>query len=137
MLYMLDTDTCSYLIRNRPISVLKAMDEATQQGHEMVISSITYAEMTLGARRAPNAEKLLGLIGELCECIHEICPWDRVAADCFAETQTYLLNNGTPIGANDTMIAAHAISCGAVLITNNTRHFSKVPNLEIDNWVSQ
>lgn len=46
MLYMLDTDTCSYLIRKRPISVLTAMDEATHQGHEIVISSITYAELT-------------------------------------------------------------------------------------------
>lgn len=137
MLYMLDTDTCSYLIRKRPISVLKAMDEVTQQGHEIVISSITYAELTLGARRAQNTDKLLGLISDLCECIHDIYPWDRAAADCFSETQTYLLNNGTPIGTNDTMIAAHAISCEAVLITNNTKHFVKVPKLKVDNWVSQ
>ena len=136
MLYMLDTDTCSYLIRKRPTSVLMAMDETTQQGHEIVISSITYAELMLGAKRAQNADKLLGLIGDLCECIHDIYPWGRNAADCFAETQTHLLNTGTPIGANDTMIAAHAISCGAVLITNNTRHFIKVPDLEIDNWVN-
>lgn len=136
MLYMLDTDTCSYLIRKRPVSVLTEMDGATQQGHEIVISSITYAELKLGARRAQNTDKLLGLIDDLCDCIHDIYPWDKVAADRFAETQTYLLNKGTPIGPNDTMIAAHAMSCEAVLISNNTRHFKKVPGLTIDNWVS-
>ncbi|MEZ5538356.1 MAG: type II toxin-antitoxin system VapC family toxin [Thiolinea sp.] len=46
-----------------------------------------------------------------------------------------MLNNGTPIGVNDAMIAAHALSCGAILITNNTRHFSKVAELPFENWV--
>lgn len=135
MLYMLDTDTCSYLIKKRPLSVLKAMDEATQQGHEIVISSITYAELMLGAKRAQNTDKLLAAINDVCECLHGVYAWDQTAADQFADTQTYLLDNGKPIGANDTMIAAHALSCGAMLITNNTRHFSKVPDLKFDNWV--
>lgn len=89
----------------------------------------------LGVKRAQNTVKLLGLIDDLCECIHDVYPWDRAAADCFAETQAHLLNKGAPIGENDTMIAGHALSCEAVLITNNTRHFSKVQGLKIDNWV--
>ncbi len=136
MLHMLDTDTCSYLIKKRPLSVLTKMDDATQQGHEIIISSITYAELMLGAKRAQNTAKLLISINDLYECLHAVYPWDKAAADQFADTQTYLLDQGTPIGPNDTMIAAHAMSCGAVLITNNTRHFSKVPDLKFANWVS-
>ena len=135
MFYMLDTDTCSYLIKKRPVSVLSAMDNATEQGHEIVISSITYAELMLGAKRAQNTAKLLAAIADVCECLHDVYAWDQVAADRFADLQTDLLNNGTPIGVNDAMIAAHALSCGAILITNNTRHFSKVAELQFENWV--
>lgn len=136
MLYMLDTDTCSYLIRENPPSVLEAMDKTVRQGHEVVISSITYAELMLGAKRAANTGRLLPLIQGLCERLHDVCAWDQNTADQLAETQTYLLNHGTPIGANDTLIAAHALNLEATLVTNNTRHFSKVPGLILNNWVS-
>lgn len=136
MLYMLDTDTCSYLIKKNPLSVLQTMDITVQEGHEIVISSITYAELMLGAKRAVNRESLLVRIHALCERLHDICAWDKHAADHFSDLQTLLLNNGTPIGANDTLIAAHALSLQAILVSNNTRHFSKVPEIHLENWVT-
>lgn len=136
MLYILDTDICSYLIRKNPPEVLAAMDATVQQGHEIAISAITYAELLLGAKRSGNPDKHLALIGELCERLHDIYPWDARAAEQFADLQTELFNNGTPIGANDTLIAAHALSLEATLVTNNTKHFSKVASLSVVNWLN-
>ena len=106
-----------------------------RQGHEIVISSITYAELMLGAKRAPNTDRLLMLIEGLCERLHEICPWDKAAAEQFFDTQAFLLNQGTPIGPNDILIAAHALSLQTTMVTNNIRHFSKVPDLLLTNWI--
>lgn len=135
MLYILDTDICSYLIRKHPVQVLAAMDTTVQQGHEIAISSITYAELMLGAKRSGNPDKHITLINELCERLHDIYAWDARAAEQFADLQTFLLNQGTPIGINDTLIAAHVLSLDAKLVTNNVKHFGKVPGLEIVNWV--
>jgi tRNA(fMet)-specific endonuclease VapC len=136
MLYILDTDTCSYIIRKHPADVLTAMDATVQQGHEIAISAITYAELMLGAKRSGNPDKHTALIAELCERLHDIYAWDASAAEQFADLQTILFNQGTPIGANDTLIAAHALSLDATLVTNNIKHFSKVPSLRIANWVN-
>ena len=111
------------------------MDTVVQQGHEIAISVITYAELMLGAKRSGNPDKHLALIGELCERLHDIYAWDASAAEQFADLQTLLFTNGTPIGANDTLIAAHVLSLEATLVTNNTKHFSKVPALKLANWI--
>lgn len=134
MLYLLDTDTCSYIIRQRPLSVLTRMEAQLQAGHEIAISSITYAELLLGAK-CSNPNKHLPLIHELCERLHTIYAWDAQVAASFADLQTELLNAGTPIGANDTLIAAHALSLSATLVSNNTKHFGKITQLKLVNWV--
>ena len=134
MLYILDTDTCSYIIRKNPGQVLEAMDASVQQGHEIAISAITYAELMLGAKRSGNPAKHIALITEMCERLHDIYAWDASAAEQFADLQTLLFNKGIPIGANDTLIAAHVLSLGATLVTNNSKHFTKVPALSIVNW---
>ncbi len=136
-LFMLDTDTCSYIIRQRPKAVLQAMEQHSQLGDELVISSITYAELRWGAARSGNPRKHNRLITELCQRLHEISPWDADAADQFAQLKTHLARSGTPIGGNDTMIAAHALSLGARLVSNNIRHFSLVPRLKLENWAGK
>ena len=92
-----------------------ALDASVQQGHEIAISAITYAELMLGAKRSGNPAKHIALIGELCERLHDIYAWDASAAEQFADLQTFLFNKGTPIGANDTLIAAHVLSLEATL----------------------
>jgi tRNA(fMet)-specific endonuclease VapC len=134
-LYILDTDTCSYIIRKNPAKVLMAMDACVQQGHEIAISAITCSELMLGAKRSGNPAKHVALISELCERLHDIYAWDASAAEQFADLQTLLFSQGTPIGANDTLIAAHVLSLDATLVTNNTKHFSKVPLLNMANWI--
>ena len=135
MLYLLDTDISSYIMRKKPLSVLTMLEKQVQAGNEIYISAITYAELVLGAKRSGNPTKHLHLIAALQERLHGIQPWDAAAAEQFADLQTALFNAGTPIGTNDTMIAAHALSLQAIMVTNNTRHFDKVPNLPLENWV--
>ncbi|MGH8548199.1 MAG: type II toxin-antitoxin system VapC family toxin [Methylococcales bacterium] len=136
MLYILDTDTCSYILRKNPGKVLEAMDATVQQGHEIAVSAITYAELMLGAKRSGNPAKHVALITELCERLHDIYAWDARAAEQYADLQTWLFSQGMPIGTNDSLIAAHVLSLGATLVTNNTKHFAKVPALRIVNWTS-
>lgn len=135
MLYMLDTDISSYIMRKKPAKTLAMLEKQVQAGNEICISAITYTELLLGAKRSGNPDKHLHLIEALQERLHHIQPWDAAAAEQFADLQTLLFNAGTPIGTNDTLIAAHALSLQAIMVTNNTRHFDKVPDLRLENWV--
>ncbi len=133
-LYVLDTDTSSYIIRERSPEILQRLDAATRAGHEIVISVITYAELMQGlhsaAARAGWDVKVSGFL----QTVHDVVPWDTTAADQWARINPSLRAAGTPIGAADTMIAAHAMALGAVLITNNTAHFQRVEGLTFENW---
>ncbi len=134
MRYLLDTDICSYVIRARDSRLLAVMEEKVLAGADLSISVVTYSEMRLGAERSRNAQRYNKAIRALCDRLSDVIAWDRPAADEFARLQARLLDAGTPIGGNDAMIAAHALSLGRVLITNNEKHFSRVPRLAVENW---
>jgi len=134
MLYLIDTDTVSYVIRQRPLAVLEKM-ESVSKSNDISISAITYAELLLGAERSANSKKYYRLINQFCERLNAIEPWDSRAAQYFAKLQSQLFKKGTPIGTNDTMIAGHALSLEVTLVSNNQKHFSKVPKLKLENWV--
>ena len=112
------------------------MRSAVERGHHITISAITYSELLLGAQRSDNRHKHLELVAEFVERLDEILAWDSNAAEAFAKLQATLYQKGTPIGSNDTMIAGHALSREGIIITNNIRHFSKVPHLRVENWVN-
>ena len=63
-------------------------------------------------------------------------PWDRAAGEATTEIKVAVRQAGTPIGPNDTEIAGHAIAVGAILVTNNTREFERVPGLKLEDWVN-
>lgn len=134
MRYLLDTDICSYILRARDLSLLAVVEEKARAGADLSISVVTYAEMRLGAERSRNAERYNAAIRTFCERLSGVLAWDRSAADRFASLQARLIATGRPIGTNDAMIAAHAISLGRVLVTNNEKHFSRVPGLRVENW---
>ena len=134
MLYMLDTDISSYIIRQRPLAVLQMLQQKAGQKDELVISSITYAELRLGAQRSSVASKQHALIDGFCHRLSNVLPWDAQAADAFAKLQAELLTSGAIIGTNDAMMAGHALSVEATLVTNNQRHFSRVSGLKLENW---
>ena len=134
---MLDTDICSYLMREQPAKVLRAMEQHVEAGDDTCISVITYSELRLGAARSKARAKYDGLIDAVSDRLDFIADWSTNEADRFADVQARLLGQGTPIGANDTMITAHTLSLGAVLVTNNQQHFSKVEGLALENWLDQ
>ena len=134
---MLDTDTCSFLMREHDISVLRSMEAKVEAGDDICISVITYSELRLGAARSEAQQKYDRLIDALSDRLDFIADWSTKEADIFAELQSSLLGQGTQIGSNDAMIAAHARSLDAVLVTNNMRHFSRVKNLKLENWLDR
>lgn len=131
-MWMLDTNICSYILRRHPLSVKARFDEIGAD--RLGMSSVVLAELYFGAARHPRGERIRAEIDDFAARL-AILPWDESAADRYGELRAHLERQGTPIGNMDLMIAAHALSLGAVLVSNNTRHFDKVPGLALENWV--
>lgn len=99
------------------------------------ISSITAAELFLGVQkskhRAQNEQALIQFLTPLV-----MVDFDRASAVAYGKIRAALQSRGTPIGSLDTLIAAHALSLGVILVTNNIREFSRVPKLKLENWIN-
>lgn len=130
MLYMLDTDICSYLIKGCSEELLLNLNEHARD--TICISSITYAELLFGATRI-NSKKIMQKIDAIVQKI-DIINFDDRAAYFYAKIRNTLEKNGTPIGNMDILIASCALSVRAVLVTNNEKHFRYIQNLQIENW---
>jgi tRNA(fMet)-specific endonuclease VapC len=134
-LYMLDTDICSYIMREHPQAVVSRLQQAVEQHCSIVISAITYSELRIGAigKQAPPRHNQI--VDEFIERLDLILPWDQHAVDRSAQIKKALNDAGIPIGNNDTLIAAHAISVDATLVTHNVREFRRVNGLNIEEWL--
>ena len=127
---MLDTDTCSYIIKENP---KKPMDSFIAHQHDDIcISSITRAELLYGAKKKAS-EKITKKVEEFLKML-PIISFDIEAADVYSDIRNELEKAGTPIGEMDMLIAACAISSTSVLITNNQKHFGYIKNLNLENW---
>jgi tRNA(fMet)-specific endonuclease VapC len=133
--FMLDTCICSFIMRENPVSVIKKLQTVVNKQHRIVISVITYQEMQFGLLGKKAKPEHAVLVAEFLKRIDGIFPWDKEAVDATTEIKKQLMAKGTPIGNNDTAIAGHAIATGCVLVTNNTREFSRVDGLEYEDWV--
>nr|CAA6800488.1 MAG: VapC toxin protein [uncultured Thiotrichaceae bacterium] len=131
LMRILDTDICSYVMKERPAEVLERFD--THPINQLCISAITQAELLYGAERL-QSRKLNLMLGRFLARL-QVLPWPEQAALVYARKRFELEKAGTPIGNMDLLIASHAIVIGATVVTNNTRHFSKVPGLVFENWV--
>jgi tRNA(fMet)-specific endonuclease VapC len=129
--YMLDTNICVYVIKNRPAALRERFDELAEG---LCISTITLAELLYGveksARRSQNLEAVKQFTTRL-----EVLPFSAKAAAHFGQIQTELQRVGLPCGAYNMLIAAHARSEGLMLVTNNVREVARVPGLRLGNWV--
>lgn len=132
-MYMLDTDICSYIIRKRPPSVLEKFTEL--DAGELCISVITQAELLYGVERSNSTSINLPIIEAFTSRLI-VLDFDVPAAKEYAHIRSQMEATGRIIGNMDMMIAAHALSIDATVITNNTRHFTMVPLLKIENWVN-
>ena len=133
-IYMLDTCICSFIMRENPLSVLQKLEQISAK-HSIVISAITYAEMRYGCVGKKASPKHTILVDQFLKCLDNILPWDVSAVDHATKIKKDLAEKGTPIGANDTAIAGHALAENCILVTNNTREFKRVNGLMVEDWV--
>jgi len=130
-MFMLDTNICIYVLQNRS----KRLRHKFKVGKDLSISSVTYAELCFGIENsAPPLRserwEQLGLFTRLLNI--EALDWN--VGRHYGYLRARLKEQGKPIGNNDLFIASHAQSVGAVLVTNNVREFSRVPDLVVENW---
>ena len=128
--YLLDADTVSYALRGQGQVASRVLEHPPS---EICISSITLAELRFGAE-AKKSQKLRRAIRSFVKDV-AVLPFDEAAAEKFAEVAADLAERGTPIGVFDTLVAAQALSLGLTVVTNNTRHFSRVAGLKVENWL--
>ena len=134
---MLDTNICSFIMRERPPAALDRLQQAVELQNSVAISVITYYEMLLGVIGRKATPHHARLVEAFVARLSAILPWDRAAADQAMRVSRDLRAKGTPIGGNDAMIAGHALAADCVLVTNNTREFSRVAGLHVEDWVRQ
>jgi Predicted nucleic acid-binding protein, contains PIN domain len=133
MKLLLDTNICIYIIKQRPPTVLRRFLE--HHVGDIGISSITLSELRFGVAKSAQREKNAEALDEFVIPL-EVVPYDEVAAEAYGDIRAALEKGGTPIGAMDLLIAAHAVSLGIPLVTNNTREFSRVPSLTVFDWTT-
>ncbi len=131
MKLMLDTNICIYIIKQQPAIVLKHFLD--YQVGDIGISSITLSELRYGVAKSKHREKNAKALNEFVIPL-DVVPFDEEAAMIYGDIRTTLEKAGTPIGAMDLLIAAHAMSLGVTLVTNNAREFSRISTLDIIDW---
>lgn len=133
MKYLLDTNICIYIIKRRPERVIQELTKQTVG--EVGISSITAAELWHGVARSQSYERSRAALEQFLVPL-VIADFDAVAAAAYGQVRAALEKQGQPIGPFDTLIAAHALSLGATLVTNNEREFRRVAGLSVVNWAA-
>ncbi len=130
---MLDTDTASYIIKGRSPAIEAKL--STVLPSMVCVSVITRAELMYGLKRLAPGHRLHIGVRRFLKIIRAL-PWDAEAADYYADIRHQLVSTGRPIGGMDMLIAAHSLSAGASLVTNNIRHYERIqPALTLVNWV--
>jgi tRNA(fMet)-specific endonuclease VapC len=132
MRFILDTNICIYIIRQKPVKILERLTSLSFA--DIGISSVTLAELEYGVVKSSKPQQnRLALNGFLAPI--EIAPFDASAAAHYGELRCFLEKRGKVIGAMDLLIAAHASSLSVTLVTNNIREFKRIPDLQVENWV--
>jgi tRNA(fMet)-specific endonuclease VapC len=131
MRYMLDTNICIYVIKKKPETVLSKLSLAIKEG--IAISAITLAELEHGVALSAYPEKNAVALAQFLIAI-KVMPFDALAAHQYGFIRADLQQKGLLIGQMDMLIAAHAKAYDLLVVTNNTREFSRVDGLAIEDW---
>lgn len=130
---MLDTNSCIHILKDHPDYIRQKFNEI----ESVHISTIVYSELSYGVEFSParlQAARRKQLNAFL--ALVTMHSWDKQAAEQYGRTRTHLRRHGLMIGNMDVLIAAHALSLDATLVTNNTHEFERIPNLKLENWYS-
>jgi tRNA(fMet)-specific endonuclease VapC len=129
--YMLDTNVASYIIKGANDAVQKRLENVPMAS--LCISAVTQAELLRGVAKKPDAKQLPMVVNEFLLRV-EILPWDSRAAEAYAALRTAIEKEGKPLGAMDMLIAAHAASSGAILVTNDKAFYNVRKHLSLEDW---
>lgn len=133
MKYLIDTNICIYIMNQRPPEVIQKFK--SQEIGEIGVSSITVSELQYGVAKSAfpdkNSKRLEAFLAPF-----QILPYDENATKYYGEIRSQLEKQGQTIGPLDLLIAAHAMSCGLTLVTNNAKEFERVASLEVENWIA-
>jgi tRNA(fMet)-specific endonuclease VapC len=128
--YMLDTNICIYVMKNHPAELRQRFNRLAEQ---LCISSITLAELYYGAEKSARAPENVEAVDEFVSRL-DVLAFSSKAAKHYGQIRADLERAGTPVGAHDMLIGAHARAEGLILVTNNLREFTRMPGLRAENW---
>ncbi len=120
--YMLDTNICSYILREKPLPVLERFNKLKME--QICISVVTYAELIYGVEHSSSKKINRQVVDDFVRHL-DVLNWDKAAAEHYGNIRAKLRAKGSPIGSMDMMIAAHARSQKMIIVTNNLKHFEK------------
>jgi len=131
MRFMLDTNTCVDLIRQRNDRILRKM--LRLKPDDLCVSSVTLSELEYGAAKSADPGRNRLALATFMTPL-SVMPYDDAVAPVYGKLRAELERAGTPIGPLDTLIAAHALSLGLTVVTDNEREFRRVSGLKVENW---
>ena len=132
-LYFFDTDTCAFILRRSSQELLDRIQAVPLDRQFMSI--VTLAELLYGVQMSARKKANRAAVDTLVRHV-AVLGWSRAAAEHYADIRADLKKRGQLIGANDLLIAAHARSLGATVVTNNVKDFRRVRHLSVENWMS-
>lgn len=132
MRYLLDTNICIYIIKRKPEQVFRRFQR--QRPGDIGISAITYSELCYGVANSARPEQNQAALAEFVAPL-EVCDYPADASTAYGRIRAELRRRGKPIGPLDTLIAAHAVHLGVVLVTNDMTDFQRVSSLRVESWV--
>jgi tRNA(fMet)-specific endonuclease VapC len=131
MRFMLDTNACIFLIRQKYPRLLQRVVQCAPS--DLGLSAITLAELEYGVAKSSQPDRNRQALAEFLLPL-EIAAFDDRAARTYGAVRAHLEGRGMPIGSLDTLIGAHALSLGVTLVTNNTREFARIAGLQVKDW---
>lgn len=132
MRYMLDTNTCIYVIKHRPPEVRTKL--STISIDQVAVSSVVVGELWYGICESVLAKHNEKALSDFLQFI-TVLDWPAEAAPAYGKIRSHLKKRGTPIGAMDLLVAAHALTAQAILVTDNIKEYKRVSGLPLENWV--
>jgi tRNA(fMet)-specific endonuclease VapC len=134
MIVMLASDICRTILRQQPVALLVQLQQWSANSDEIVVSAITYAELVAAALLTAEKDRHMRLVDEFCDRLDAVVPWDSGAVDAYTGLQRQLMLEHRILNMNDVMIAAHALSLGARLLTGSGKSFAGIGALDLQPW---
>jgi tRNA(fMet)-specific endonuclease VapC len=131
-MHLLDTSICVAILRGASSAIRPKFRSALRSG--VAVSSVTAAELYYGLARSTRPDQERAGVEALLTAV-SVIPFDRKAAEGYGMLRRYLERRGEIIGQFDLLIAAQALASNAILVTNNTREFQRVPTLTLEDWL--